>query len=359
MPKTPSATLAALTTADPRWAAVLARDPAADGRFFYAVRSTGIYCRPGCGARTPRPENVEFHASAASAEAAGFRPCRRCRPDRSGLAERHTACIAELCRFIEDADTPPPLSALAEHTGLSRWHLHRLFKTVTGLTPRAYAAACRARRLRDGLAAGARVTDAILDAGYHSTGRAYAETDAVLGMTPGTWRAGGAGTDLRFAIGQCSLGAILVAASPRGVCAIALGDEPESLARDLQDRFPQARLIGGDRDFEELVARVVGLVEAPRIGLDLPLDLRGTAFQLRVWQALRDIPPGCTLSYSELARRIGTPAAVRAVAGACAANPLAVVIPCHRVVRIDGSLSGYRWGIERKQTLLEREASGT
>jgi AraC family transcriptional regulator of adaptative response/methylated-DNA-[protein]-cysteine methyltransferase len=342
--------------ADPRWAAVVRRDAAADGRFVYAVRTTGIYCRPSCPARRPKPDNVSFHRSADEARAAGFRPCRRCRPDEPPLAERHAATIAALCRLIDGSDPPPTLDALARHAGLSAFHLHRLFKAVTGLTPHAWGRARRAQRLRDGLALGASVTDAIIDAGYGSASRFYEHADDTLGMHAGRYRAGGADTDICFALAQCSLGAILVAESERGVCAIALGDEPDALLRDLQDRFPRARLIGGDAAFERRVAQVVGFVEAPRIGLDLPLDLRGTAFQQRVWQALRDIPPGRTLSYTELAARVGRPEAVRAVASACAANTLAVAIPCHRVVRSDGTLSGYRWGVERKRALLRRES---
>jgi len=350
--------LRALATAsDPRWAAVIARDSASDGRFFYSVRSTGVYCRPSCGARAPRPENVEFHATRADAERAGFRPCKRCRPDEPARGEQLAMKVAELCRFIERAEQAPTLDELARRAGLSNWHLHRVFKQMTGLTPKAYAAAHRASRVRAELARdGNTVTEAIYDAGYNSNGRFYEGSNAMLGMTPTAWRAGGADTEIRFAIGECSLGAILVARSERGVCAIALGDDPDALARDLQDRFPKARLMGGDPGFEALVARVVGLVEAPGLGLDLPLDVRGTAFQQRVWQALRDIPPGSTASYAEIARRIGSPASVRAVAQACGANALAVAIPCHRVVRSDGSLSGYRWGVERKSALLLREA---
>jgi AraC family transcriptional regulator, regulatory protein of adaptative response / methylated-DNA-[protein]-cysteine methyltransferase len=348
--------LALATLADPRWAALAARDRAADGRFFYSVRSTGVYCRPSCAARRARPENVAFHATAAEAEAAGFRPCRRCRPDRMALTAQHAATIAQLCRFIDAAGAVPTLDALAARAGMSPYHLHRIFKSVTGVTPRAYAAAQRARRLREELAGGGKVTDAIYGAGYNSGGRFYAEADRVLGMTATRYRAGGIDTEIRFAVGECSLGSILVARSERGVCAILIGDDPQALARDLQDRFPRARLIGGDAGFERLVAQVVGFVEAPKIGLDLPLDVRGTAFQQRVWQALRDIPAGRTVSYSEIARRIGAPAAVRAVAQACGANALAVAIPCHRVVRNDGALSGYRWGVERKRSLLEREA---
>jgi AraC family transcriptional regulator of adaptative response/methylated-DNA-[protein]-cysteine methyltransferase len=227
---------------------------------------------------------------------------------------------------------------------------------VTGVTPRAYAAAHRAQRVRNALAEGETVTNAIYDAGYGSNGRFYGESNAVLGMTPTRYREGGQGAEIRFAVGECSLGSILVAQSERGICAIAIGDNPDRLARDLQDRFPRARFVGGDEAFETLVARVIGFVESPKIGLELPLDVRGTAFQQRVWQAMRQIPPGDTTSYAELARRIGAPTSTRAVAAACAANVLAVAIPCHRVVRSDGGLSGYRWGVERKRALLEREA---
>lgn len=346
----------ARTLNDPRWAALVARDPAADGSFFYAVRTTGVYCRPSCAARTPRPENVAFYASTAAAESAGFRPCLRCRPDLPPLAERQAATVAELCRLIEYAETSPNLQQLAAHAGLSIYHLHRVFKSVTGLTPKAYASARRNDKLRAGLASGATVTNALYAAGYNASGRFYAQSASVLGMRAGDYRAGGAHAEIRFAVGQCSLGAILVAASRDGVCAILLGDDPEALVCDLQDRFPKAQLIGGDADFELWVAKVVGFVEAPKFGLDLPLDIRGTAFQQRVWQALRDIPAGTTASYSEIAQRIGAPQAVRAVAGACAANALAVAIPCHRVVRNDGALSGYRWGVERKRALLNKEA---
>lgn len=347
---------AAATESDPRWAAVLARDAGADGRFCYSVQSTGVYCRPSCAARQARPENVRFHDSCADAERAGFRPCRRCKPDQPPLAQQHAQKVAAACRLIDSADTLPDLATLAAAVGLSRYHFHRLFKQHTGLTPKVYAAARRAERVRKGLRQHDTVTAAIFDAGFNANSRFYAQADAVLGMTPGDYRAGGARTVIRFAIGQCTLGAILVAQSERGVCAISLGDDAEVLLHELQDRFPRAELIGGDADFERLVATVVGFVEAPALGLDLPLDVRGTAFQQRVWQALREIPPGETASYRDIAQRIGAPQAVRAVAGACAANVLAVAIPCHRVVRTNGSLSGYRWGVARKQALLAREA---
>jgi AraC family transcriptional regulator, regulatory protein of adaptative response / methylated-DNA-[protein]-cysteine methyltransferase len=347
---------AAQTVNDARWAAVMARDAAADGKFFYSVKTTGVYCRPSCAARLARPENVRFHASRAEAERAGFRPCKRCKPDQPSLAALHAAKVAEVCRLIETADSLPSLAQLANHAQLSAYHFHRIFKAATGLTPKAYAAAHRAKRMRDALDRGASVTSAIFDAGYNSNGRFYEESDQVLGMTPSQYRAGGVNTAIRFAVGECSLGSILVARGERGVCAILLGGDAEALVRDLQDRFPRADLIGGDKAFERIVAKVVGFVEAPKLGLDLPLDVRGTAFQRRVWQALREIPPGSTASYTDIAKRIGAPKAVRAVAQACAANALAVAIPCHRVVKSDGTLSGYRWGVARKRALLEWEA---
>ena len=349
---------AAATVSDPRWTAVVTRDRQSDGEFVYAVRTTGVYCRPSCGSRAARPENVEFHATAAEAERAGFRACKRCRPNDTTRGSVQSALIADLCRYIESADEAPTLDKLARRAGVSAYHLHRLFKAATGVTPRQYAEAHRARRIRTELGVRQTVTDAIYGAGFNSSGRFYGQAVALLGMTPTRFRAGGTDTTIRFAVGECSLGSILVAASDQGVCAILLGDDPEVLVRDLQDRFPRAQLIGGDAEFEGLVARVVGLVEAPGLGLDLPLDVRGTAFQQRVWQTLREIPAGQTASYSEVARRIGAPASVRAVAHAVASNPLAVAIPCHRVVRTDGALAGYRWGIERKRALLEREASG-
>ena len=349
---------ASLTLADPRWASVLARDPQADGRFFYSVGTTGVFCRPSCASRPARPENVAFHLTAADAQRAGFRPCKRCRPDEVAGPTKQAAMIADLCRFIEAEPQAPSLASLARRANMSPWHLQRSFKAATGLTPKQYAHAHRAARVRATLASAPTVTDAIYAAGFNSNGRFYERADEMLGMTPTRLRSGGAGLEIRFAIGQCSLGAILVAGSGRGVCAILLGDDPEALARDLQDRFPNSRLIGADADFEQWVATVVGFVEAPGIGLNLPLDVRGTVFQQRVWQALREIPVGATASYTEVAQRIGKPTATRAVARACAANALAVAIPCHRVVRTDGALSGYRWGVERKRALLEREAGG-
>jgi AraC family transcriptional regulator of adaptative response/methylated-DNA-[protein]-cysteine methyltransferase len=337
-----------------RWQAVIGRDRRADSAFYYSVATTGVYCRPSCGARLPRRENVAFHMSTADAEKAGFRPCKRCRPDET---DRQAAAVAQACRLIEQAETPPGLAELADAVGISRFHFHRVFKASTGITPKAYADAERARRMRAALDTRETVTEAIYDAGFNSNGRFYASAPGRLGMTPTRFRAGGDGETVRFAIGQTSLGAILVAATDKGIVAIQFADEPDALLRDLQDRFPKAQLVGGDAEFEGLVARVVGSVENPSLGFDLPLDVRGTAFQQRVWQALREIPVGTTASYSDVAQRLGAPKAVRAVAGACAANDIAVAIPCHRVVRNDGALSGYRWGVERKKALLDREAA--
>jgi AraC family transcriptional regulator of adaptative response/methylated-DNA-[protein]-cysteine methyltransferase len=357
MTVSPKTRAAGVIEQDPRWAALAGRSVAADGTFFYSVRTTGVYCRPSCGARLPRPENVRFHATREEAERAGFRPCKRCRPDRPSLAEQHAATVTEICRLIETSSRVPALDALAARAGMSPFHFHRVFKGVTGLTPRAYAAAHRGERVRRELGKAPTVTAAIYDSGYSSNGRFYGESEQMLGMTPTEYRAGGARAEIRFAVGECSLGSILVARSERGVCAIFLGDDPDALTRELQDRFPRATLIGADPAFEDVVAKVVGLIEAPGTGVDLPLDVRGTAFQQRVWRALRAIPAGSTASYREIARRIGAPRAVRAVAHACAVNPVAVAIPCHRVVRSDGGLAGYRWGVERKRELLEREAA--
>jgi AraC family transcriptional regulator of adaptative response/methylated-DNA-[protein]-cysteine methyltransferase len=343
---------------DPKWKAIVARDRRADGTFYYSVETTGVYCRPSCPSRRANPKNVRFHGSTADAERAGFRPCQRCKPDQPPLEQRHAATIAEICRAIETAEDARRLTDLAARAGLSPYYFHRVFKAVTGVTPRAYAAAHRSTRVQRELAKrGKSVTEAIYAAGFSSGGRFYESAGARLGMTPTVYRAGGVDTEIRFAVGECSLGSILVARSAKGVCAILLGDAPDVLVRDLQDRFPHATLIGGDPAFERTVAAVIGFVERPALGLDLPLDVRGTAFQQRVWEALREIPVGATATYSEIARRVGVPHGARAVAQACRANALAVAIPCHRVVRTDGSASGYRWGVERRQTLLEKEGA--
>lgn len=342
---------------DDRWTAVLARDWSADGHFYNLVRTTGVYCRPSCAARRPQRDNVRFYTTAEEAENAGFRPCKRCRPNEPALAEQYATAIVRACRLLDEASDPPSIDTLAEAAGMSRFHFHRVFKAVTGVTPKGYQAARRSQRVREELSRSSTVTNAIYDAGFNSNGRFYATSSELLGMTPTDFRSGGNGASIRFAVGECSLGSILVAATEKGVCAIEFGDDPDALVREFQDRFPTARFIGGDQQFEQLVATVVGFVEAPVMGLDLPLDMRGTAFQQRVWQALREIPAGSTVSYTEIAERIGAPTAARAVARACASNTIAVVIPCHRVVRTDGGLSGYRWGIERKRALLDREAA--
>ncbi|MGD9681428.1 MAG: bifunctional DNA-binding transcriptional regulator/O6-methylguanine-DNA methyltransferase Ada [Candidatus Obscuribacterales bacterium] len=342
-----------------RWQAVAARDREADGEFVYAVVTTGVYCRPSCGSRQARRENVRFFDQVCQAEEAGFRPCKRCRPQ--SLFQSDAERIASICRYIDESSTdePPALDELASRAGLSRYHFHRIFKASTGVTPSAYVRARRRIRVRENLRTAASVTEAIYESGYGASSRFYEKSSSILGMTPGEYRDGAAGLDIRFAVGQTSLGAILVAMTGRGVCAILLGDDPDKLMGDLAELFPGARLLGGDESFDRYVATVVGLVEDPLAGApsDLPLDIAGTAFQEKVWQALLAIPPGTTTTYSEIARSIGAPQAVRAVASACAANKLAVAIPCHRVVRADGSLSGYRWGVERKRELLSRERS--
>jgi len=344
------------TEHDPRWQSVVARDQSADGSFFYSVASTGVYCRPSCASRLARPENVRFHATAAAAEEAGFRPCKRCKPDQLALAQQHAFIVAQTCRVIDEAESMPTLDDLAAQAGMSKFYFHRLFRNITGVTPHAYASAQRARRLRETLQTQETVTHAVFDAGFNASSRFYSTADRTLGMAAKRYKAGGVKTVIRFALGECALGSILVAQSERGICAILLGDDPAALLEDLQTRFPKAELVGGDAHFEQLVAQVVGFVEQPAMGLQLPLDLQGTVFQQRVWHALNEIPPGETATYTQIAERIGSPKAIRAVASACAANPIAVAIPCHRVVRIGGELAGYRWGLERKEKLLASEA---
>src|SRR5258708_33007826 len=295
-----NAQLATITENDPGWGSVVARDPQA--KFYYSVKTTGVYCRPSCAARVARPENVQFHGTCQDAEKAGFRPCKRCKPDQASPVEQHAEKIASACRLIESSETPPNLELLAQHVGLSTYHFHRVFKAAMGLTPKGYVSAHRANLVRKSLNKSDTVTGAIYDAGYNSNSRFYETSNRVLGMTPSSYRAGGAQTDIRFAVGECSLGSILVAQSSRGICAIFLGDDPDSLVRELQDQFPKANLIGGDAGFERLVAKVIGFVEAPALGLDLPLDVRGTAFQQRVWQPLRNIPTGPTASYTNVAK---------------------------------------------------------
>lgn len=355
MPPSSTQSIGSSIAQDPRWQLILQRSAAADGQFVYAVRTTGIYCRASCPSRQPKPENVIFFADGQAAQAAGFRPCLRCTPDQVSPRQRQADLIAQACQHISMLDRAPTLQALASEAGMSPYHFHRLFKKTTGLTPHAYAMAIRHQKLQQKLTTANSITDAIYDAGYQSSSSFYAESTQRLGMTPRNFRAGGSQAAIHFAIAQCSLGAILVAQSQLGICAILLGDDPALLLQQLQDQFPKADLQGDEQAFEQQMASVIALIDNPRQGLELPLDIRGTAFQQRVWQALRAIPPGQTMSYAELAAKIGQPSAVRAVARACAANTLAVAIPCHRVIRLNGELSGYRWGLARKQALLKRE----
>lgn len=341
---------------DERWRAIVERDSTYDGRFVYSVASTGVYCRPSCPSRQAKRSNVSFHATVEAARAAGFRPCKRCRPDAPSPKEGHARLVEAACRTIEAAPEAPTLGQLARQARLSPHHFHRLFKTVTGMTPKAFAAAHRANRARDALEDAASVTEAIYDAGYNTPGAFYAKAREMLGMTPTQFRNGGADMEIAYAIHASTLGQVLVAATPMGVCAVLMGDEQGLLIEDLRRRFPRARLSPADPAFERQAEKVIAHIEAPRGTLDLPLDIRGTMFQQRVWAALRSIPAGSTATYAEIAERIGAPRAVRAVAGACAANPIAVAVPCHRVVRADGSVSGYRWGVDRKKALLKREA---
>lgn len=342
---------------DACWTAVCRRAPGSDADFVYAVRSTGIYCRPSCTSRLPLRSNVEFHPSPQAAAAAGFRPCKRCRPDTPHPRASFEATIARVCRLIDASERLPSLSELAAAAHMSPSHFHRMFKATLGVTPRAYAAAGRARRARQTLKTTPSVTHALHEAGYDSSSAFYADATKALGMSASAYRKGARGEAIRYAVAGCRLGHVLAAASERGICAILLGDLPETLVRELEQTFPHARWQAPDHTFDRLLQSVVKLVDEPeRTAEGLPLDIRGTAFQHRVWNALRAVPPGTTISYAELARRIGSPNAVRAVGSACAANRLAVAVPCHRAVRTDGGLSGYRWGIERKRELIAREA---
>ncbi len=340
-----------------RWAAVQARRRDADDRFVYAVATTGVFCRPSCPSRHARRENVRFFTDAAAAEKAGYRACRRCTPTGPAPGDRHAAAIAQACRRIEQASELPDLDALAQAAGMSRYHFQRVFKSLVGVTPGEYARGRRAERMRRTLPTSPSVTDALYDAGYNANSRFYEQSRRSLGMTPGAYRDGGRGTRIRFAVAATTLGAVLVAATEAGVCAILLGDDADRLVRDIQDMFPNAELIGADPGFEATVARVIAQIEDSSRRFDLPLDVRGSAFQIEVWNALSKIPHGSTATYAGIAAALGRPSAVRAVAQACASNRLAVVVPCHRVVRSDGNVSGYRWGVERKKALLQREAA--
>ncbi len=361
MPSTFQRTLARPLAGDgERWRAVLARDATADGSFVYAVRSTRVYCRSSCPARRPRPEQVRFFADGDAARAAGYRPCRRCRPDEGEPAVRQSELVSRICRFIAAAETAPSLRELAQRAGLSASHFHRLFAAYTGVTPRAYFHAVRASRVRSQLRDGLTVTAAAYEAGFNSSSRFYAAAQRVLGMKPGAVRHGGAGEEIRYATAHCDLGTVLAALSERGICAILLGDNKRPLLAELRGLFPNATLHPAGANGGAALRAVVALVDGqPALLGKLPLDIRGTVFQLRVWEMLRKIPAGGVATYAEIASQLGMPRAARAVANACAANRLAVAIPCHRVLRGNGELGGYRWGLQRKRELLRRERGST
>ena len=341
--------------AEQRWQAVVRRDPHADGEFVYAVRTTGVYCRPSCPSRAAKRQNVIFFESPGLAAAAGYRPCKRCRPDALSQQQRRHALVLQACHAIEHSTPAPTLDQLAQQAGMSPHHFQRIFKAATGLSPKAYHKAVQARRVTAALQTAPSVTAALYDAGFNSAGRFYEDAPALLGMSPGNYRKGGAGEHIRYAVEPCTLGWIIVAATRKGICAIEFGESEAMLAERVRARFPQAKFEAADAEFTRWVARVLAYIEQPRGVLELPLDIQGTVFQRRVWQALQAIPAGQTASYAEIAGRIGQPQAYRAVAHACAGNPVAVAIPCHRAVRANGDLAGYRWGIARKAELLRRE----
>lgn len=338
-----------------RWAAVLAKDQKLDGEFVFAVKTTGIYCRPSCPARPAKRQNVEFFDTTVQAASAGYRACKRCKPDGMSQALARQELVLQACQAIEQSESGLSLDDLATEVGLSPHHFHRIFKAATGLTPKQYQKAVQAKRVTTALKDASSVTDALYDAGFSSSGRFYEDAGANLGMSPSSFRQGGAGERIRHTIEPCSLGLMLVAATQRGICAIEFADTEAALLERLQTRFANAMLEAGDPPFKEWVAQILHYLDHPTGSLDLPLDVQGTVFQRRVWKALQDIPCGQTLSYTELADRLGQPTAVRAVASACANNDIAVAIPCHRVVRTGGALAGYRWGLARKAELLRRE----
>jgi AraC family transcriptional regulator, regulatory protein of adaptative response / methylated-DNA-[protein]-cysteine methyltransferase len=343
-------------TDDQRWDGVLRKDTALDGVYFFAVKTTGIYCRPCCPSRTPQRVNVSFYDTAATARAAGYRACLRCAPDGLSKREQQTQAILQACRAIEASQERLSLQALASQVGISPHHFHRVFKDVTGVTPHDYYKARQIAQIGQSIKGTASVTQAIYDAGFSSSGRFYENTNAMLGMTPTAYKAGGAGELIRAAVRNCALGLVLVAATQRGICTIEFGDDAQQLMQRLQLRFPHAQITTVDAPFEVWLEQLLAHIHMPKMALNLPLDVRGTVFQQQVWKALQDIPLGHTLSYTQVAQRIGKPKAVRAVATACASNVLALAIPCHRVVRGNGELSGYRWGVDRKRSLLDAEA---
>lgn len=340
---------------DRRWHAVANREQAADGSFYYGVKTTGVFCRPSCSSRLPNRENVEYFISCKEAQSAGYRPCKRCKPTGNSKNEEIEQKIISACRSIEQSNTPLKLKYLAEEAGLSPYHFHRLFKKLVGVTPKQYASNHRSQRFRESLKLSESITDAIYNAGYSSSSGVYTKKRDHLAMKPKEYRAGGAGIIIHYGLAECMLGWVIVAATDRGICAIEFDDDPAVLPQKVQSRFPKARLEKAGLAFTHLLEEVVNFIKAPRDSFNIPLDIQGTAFQQRVWSVLQQIKPGETLSYTAVAEKIGNPNAFRAVATACASNKLAVVIPCHRVISKDGKISGYRWGVKRKKTLLDNE----
>jgi AraC family transcriptional regulator, regulatory protein of adaptative response / methylated-DNA-[protein]-cysteine methyltransferase len=343
------------TENDLRWQAVSERDKSFDGQFVFAVSSTSIYCRPSCPSRRPRRDRVAFYESPATAEAAGFRACRRCHPKQEAEDARVTL-VKRVCELIDaDLEGHVSLEKLSKRVGLSSFHIQRAFKSEMGISPREYAAARKAQRFREGVKAGEKIMSAMYGAGYGSSSRLYETAGAELGMSPATYGRNGANTKINYAITHCGLGHLLVASTGKGVCSVRIGDDPMQLSAELHEEFSAANITRSDAELSELLNLIVNHIESKQTRLDVPLDIRSTAFQRQVWRALREIPLGETRSYSDIAHEIGRASAVRAVARACASNPVALVIPCHRVIREDKSLGGYRWGLERKKKLLERE----
>jgi AraC family transcriptional regulator of adaptative response/methylated-DNA-[protein]-cysteine methyltransferase len=339
-----------------KWQQVMARDARQDGRFVFAVRTTGIYCRPSCPSRRPRRDSVEFFISPNEAERAGYRACLRCKPTQ---ISSQAQAVARARQILDNAEGVVTLAQLSRRVGLSPFHLQRLFKRATGLSPREYQAARRVEHIKDGLRKGADVTTALYDAGFGSPSRLYEKAPQQFGMTPGEYRRGGAGAKIAYAIAASPLGRLLVAATERGLCAVRFGDSATDLERDLRAEFHAAELHRDDAAMKHYLDPLLAVIRGENTTIDLPLDVRATAFQMKVWEKLRQIPRGETRSYSDIARAIGNPAAVRAVARACASNPVALAVPCHRVVRNSGDLAGYRWGLERKKQLLDAEQKRT
>lgn len=347
-----------MTTDDQRWRQVVERDRSAEDRFVLGVTTTGIFCRPGCPARTPKREHVEFFPDAGSALRAGYRPCKRCRPLGLSIQDETLGKIQRACRIIDDSDRAPTLDELAAAVHLSPYHFHRTFKSVMGLTPKQYADLGRQERIRRRLRAGGTVTDAIFDAGFSSSGQYYARHARRLGMHPSTYQKGGRGAHITWVTVPSTLGLMLLAETRQGLCFLQFGDDEASLLDELKREYPFATIDAGDRSLADRATTIAGAMNDPATLPALPIDVAGTDLQLRVWAALRDIPSGSTMTYGEMAQKVGAPNAIRAVASACAKNPVAVLVPCHRVVRSNGDLAGYRSGIERKRQLLEREHNG-